>query len=1254
MTSSALLVTLVAAPASGWEGIPGGSLSDGRPGVGALANIIDKTYQSLSDRVRPSGYAPTSVNGGYEGMFVRDSSIQAMAMQSAGETDKARSVLQYIASYGAVKGLERAPRYLPNEQFQIRAAVPVPSGNPDIPTLRYESTDTALFKLNAPSHGASQSFVATDNNISKAEFALLNLGPSEAKVAVSLRSAYSDDTSTVAESEASVAPSGSAPSWVSFSFPAAEHLVIGRTYYLVIQAAAAAAGDVQYWGSVGGSTASSSSLNFDSGWRSTQDRGAFRIFTPSGGSVEGAQSQLDFDGSAFRVSSGNRVAQPFTLTDSTLSSVALHAWADAGETGTARVSIRTSRDGGEVAYGILAGSALGTEPNAAWTSVPLTVTDKDCVTAGSTYYLHVESTNSSARIAVDGSSHVVAAPGAMWNYENSKWSESNKTLAFAINSDGQQAETAPKPSHIVARVGQADSLTQTLAVGSPLSGLDVYLAKGTGATGEIQVTIEDDASWSRTAVIAASDLTTSGAWHRVEFPTVGVRGNDHYKVTIAAPKSSAGSIEVFGVNQAGQGAAIELTLDAASTATTQDATIAFNALSLVYEGESMENQPDGNYMYLLAWARYIEAFPNDVAFRNETFPIVSSWADYYLTDEYWNDSINPKTDKPLNLLFNPLLEHSRKKVHFPAYDLITNVFASQALHDLAIVARDVPGKEAAAADWDGWSKKITQGIEDNLIVTRTVNGESKKIYRELYAVADGANPQKLGALSAYDGFTWVNLAPIAAGWYDLDLQIMANTYEAYLEEGSYTWQKPDGGAWQMLNACSSAGPDSGGTCNDAAEVIGKGLGWEFAMIKKIGGAVEQQRLPVVTDFVVAKTPSGLLQESFYPDGRPKDAGNQEQTSWWIWGALAAYPRASVTGATPTIEGIPALGQTLTADSGAWGPSGVNLAYQWYADGVAIPGATSSSLVIPAAAIGKRVSIRIVGSLAGHDHLIRESAATEPVGPTAVAGSIPTIAGTAQVGETLTAVAGTWTQGADLAFQWFADESPIAGATSSQLLLTANHTGKKIRVEVTGSKDGFTPLTLQSTQTPAVSAPPTTPSKEISGSIPTIAGTAQVGETLTAQTGKWAPTGITFTYQWYQDGHAVRGATRSSLVLAPGQVNKRISVTVTGVLAGARPVSRESSQTARVAKGKLTSRKVTIRGKARVGKKVKAVTRAWAPKPVKLTYRWYANKKRIKGATKKTLRIKAKQHGKKITVRVVGKKPGYADIVRVSAAKKARR
>ena len=148
-----------------------------------------------------------------------------------------------------------------------------------------------------------------------------------------------------------------------------------------------------------------------------------------------------------------------------------------------------------------------------------------------------------------------------------------------------------------------------------------------------------------------------------------------------------------------------------------------------------------------------------------------------------------------------------------------------------------------------------------------------------------------------------------------------------------------------------------------------------------------------------------------------------------------------------------------------------------------------------------------------------------------------------MGETLTAD----TSGIDdedgldqvvFSYQWIrndgnADED-IAGATGSSYTLTGDDEGKTVKVTVSFTDDSGNTESLPSDPTGEVAAKPNTSAT----GQPTISGTVQVGETLTANvTGIADEDGLEnaeFTYQWIRndgtDDADIAGATGSSYTL----------------------------------------------------------------------------------------------------------------------------
>ena len=199
-------------------------------------------------------------------------------------------------------------------------------------------------------------------------------------------------------------------------------------------------------------------------------------------------------------------------------------------------------------------------------------------------------------------------------------------------------------------------------------------------------------------------------------------------------------------------------------------------------------------------------------------------------------------------------------------------------------------------------------------------------------------------------------------------------------------------------------------------------------------------------------------------------------------------------------------------------------YRWLADAIDISGATGSTYTLADADENKAITVQVsFTDDAGNDETLT-SAATDAVAAAppenSAATGAPTISGTVQVDETLTAdTTGIADEdGLDDAvfgYQWLADAIDISGATGSTYTLPDADEGKAITVQVSFTDDAGNDETLTSVATDAVAAAPQ-PNNPSTGA-PTISGTAQVGETLTEDTSGVADEdgleSVTFSYQW---------------------------------------------------------------------------------------------------------------------------------------------
>ena len=271
---------------------------------------------------------------------------------------------------------------------------------------------------------------------------------------------------------------------------------------------------------------------------------------------------------------------------------------------------------------------------------------------------------------------------------------------------------------------------------------------------------------------------------------------------------------------------------------------------------SEEIQPDGNYMFIHAWYQYAMGCVDNEdnrTFIAESYPVIRTYANYYLDNGYIGDN---------GLIRNPYFEHSREGRKWNAYDLITNVFASQALYEMSGFAASC-GDTASADKWSAASAALTEAIGEHLIVRY----DGVDIYAELYDVDSG---------EFIPGISWVNLAPMAAEWYAMDAEIMQNTLDLY---GVYATDTFYG--YEMLHSTGELGVVAGG-----GSVIGKGLSWEIMYYHTVGNEAREDYLLEFIEIVAAQC--GVYPECYRKDRLP-DPANQEHASWQFYAVSFVYP-----------------------------------------------------------------------------------------------------------------------------------------------------------------------------------------------------------------------------------------------------------------------------------------------------------------------------------------------------------------------------
>ena len=296
---------------------------------------------------------------------------------------------------------------------------------------------------------------------------------------------------------------------------------------------------------------------------------------------------------------------------------------------------------------------------------------------------------------------------------------------------------------------------------------------------------------------------------------------------------------------------------------------------------------------------------------------------------------------------------------------------------------------------------------------------------------------------------------------------------------------------------------------------------------------------------------------------------------------------------PGITGLPRSGEALTATTSgiadADGLENASFSYQWVRHDLStntdtdIPGATGSIYTVTPEDRDHAIKIRVsFTDDAGNDETLTSFAILVLRPANTPAAGAPAVTGTAQVGETLTADTSSIADDEGLtnvsySYQWIANDgtsdTDIPGATDSAYTLATADGGKTIKVKVSFADDAGNGESLTSTATEAVSfAVQTQTANTPATGRPTIGGTAQVGDNLTADTSGIADadglSNVSYSYQWVsKDGSTdtdITDATDSSYTLVDADEGKTIKARVSFTDDADNEESLTSAATAEVA------------------------------------------------------------------------------------------
>jgi hypothetical protein len=182
-------------------------------------------------------------------------------------------------------------------------------------------------------------------------------------------------------------------------------------------------------------------------------------------------------------------------------------------------------------------------------------------------------------------------------------------------------------------------------------------------------------------------------------------------------------------------------------------------------------------------------------------------------------------------------------------------------------------------------------------------------------------------------------------------------------------------------------------------------------------------------------------------------------------------------------------------------------------------------------------------------------------------TVPSISGTPQVGQTLTATSGWTAAGTTVTYRWVIgdDTTPADDPSGTTYVPTALDVGKSIRVQATATKGaGWVPATAWSAASaPVAAAPPVVMPVITNQRLPLIKGRLLVGRTVRVTKGSWTPYPSWFDYAWYASGTLIKRADRPRFTLTRKQLGKRLTVRVTASAPSYQSLTVRTARTAKV-------------------------------------------------------------------------------------------
>jgi parallel beta-helix repeat protein len=323
---------------------------------------------------------------------------------------------------------------------------------------------------------------------------------------------------------------------------------------------------------------------------------------------------------------------------------------------------------------------------------------------------------------------------------------------------------------------------------------------------------------------------------------------------------------------------------------------------------------------------------------------------------------------------------------------------------------------------------------------------------------------------------------------------------------------------------------------------------------------------------------------------------------------------------PTVTGKPTLGTPLTANVGTWSGNPATYTYQWQrcpatsTNCSPINGATQKAYTPGASDSGLRLEVTVIaknskGSASANSAItIAVSAAGSASSP--VNSVLPSFSGVPVIGQIFSVILGSWSGNpTSYSYIWQHCQasgsacSPIPGATSANYTPVLADDGLTLKATVIARNASGQTSALTTLSAPvSAGAGGASPTNTVP---PTISGATLIGGTMTASSGNWVGTGLTYSYSWQrcQGSCIATGILTPSYTISSSDAGNQLKVIVTAKNTAGAIGTASSGLTSVIIASPANTAPPVISGTTTVGQQLSVSQGAWTGSPTSYTYSW---------------------------------------------------